>query len=369
MVRVALLKVNSYQEELVKESIVTGLSLLGLKGDFFDEKRVLLKPNFLAASPVEKAVCSHPAVVGGIASVAQEMKGRVEVGDSPGFGSVFKVAESCGVAATLKELNVPLVSFEDNIEASFPEGEVCKTFPLARRVNEVDKIISVARLKTHNLTKYTGAVKNLYGCISGRHKASLHLRYNEIELFSRMLVDLLGAVRPALSLVDGIVSMEGPGPRKGDPRFTGFMVMSQDAVAADAVACRMVGINPEEVLHLKYAGEKGFGVTDISKIEIVGDKEESIAVKVFKQADSDSPVTGAVPSFLVRFLRNYFVPLPKIIPGKCQGCQICAHSCPPGIIKVNKVAEIDKNECIRCYCCQELCPHEAITLKKRFVLK
>ena len=371
MVRVALLKVDNYQEKLVRESMVTALSLLGITEDFFHGKKVLLKPNFLAASPVEKAVCSHPAVVGGIASVVKEMKGRVEVGDSPGFGSVFKVAESCGVAAPLRELNVPLVSLEDGIQASFPQGEVCKAFTLGRRVKEVDKIISVARLKTHNLTKYTGAVKNLYGCISGRHKASLHLRYNQVELFSRMLADLLGAVRPDLSLVDGIVSMEGPGPRKGNPRFTGFIVMSQDAVAADVVACKTVGINPEEVLHLKYAGEKGWGEKDLKNIEIVGDKEESIQVKGFKKADSHSPMTGPVPSFLVRFLRNYFVPLPEIIPGKCQSCGICAHSCPPGIIEVKKdrVAEIDMRGCIRCYCCQELCPHEAVTLKRRWVFK
>ena len=369
MSRVAVIKVEDYQEESVKEAIIKGMSLLGLKEGFFKDKQVLLKPNFLAPSPVERAVCSHPAVIGAVAATTAEMGGVVKAGDSPGLGSVFKVAQSCGASQVLENLGVPLVSFEEPVEVKFPQGRICRSFPLARPVVETDMIISLARLKTHNLTRYTGAVKNLYGCISGRHKAAFHLRYNSVEHFSQMLADLLGLIPPALSVVDGIVSMEGPGPRAGNPRFTGFMVISEDAAAADAAACSLVGIDPEKILHLKYAGEMGYGIHKINQLEMVGDSPLELKVKNFKQASGTSIIVkGFNHPLVARILRNLFVPIPDIIPEKCRGCSVCAESCPAGVISMEKKAYINQNGCIRCYCCQELCPHEAIRLKRSFRL-
>jgi len=163
--------------------------------------------------------------------------------------------------------------------------------------------------------------------------------------------------------------MEGPGPRRGNPRKTGFLVMSEDAVAADVVSCKLVGINPKEVLHLKFAGEMGFGEADYNELELVGDKADDLKVKDFEQAEGSTLATGYIPSFLVSVLRNHFIPLPHIIAQKCRGCNICVESCPAGIIKMGRTAQIDEDKCIRCYCCQELCPHEAIILKRRLRLK
>ncbi|MDO9574880.1 MAG: DUF362 domain-containing protein [Candidatus Contubernalis sp.] len=366
LTRVAVLKVEDYREESVKAAVRRGFMLLGLGEDFFREKQVLLKPNFLAPSPVERAVCSHPVVIGETASLILEMGGVVKVGDSPGLGSVFKVASSCGVDRVLENLQVPLVSFEDPVDVKYPEGRLCLSFPLARQVVEAEILVSVARLKTHNLTRYTGAVKNLYGCIPGKEKAALHLRYNQIENFSRMLVDLLGLVKPALSIVDGIVSMEGPGPRVGNPRKTGFMVMSEDAVAADAVACSLVGIDPEQVLHLKCAGEMGYGIHLVNQLDLVGDSPSEIKVKGFKQASGSIMSTGFIHPFVTGILRKCFVPSLEIIPEKCRGCRVCADRCPAEVISMGGKAYINQEGCIRCYCCQELCPHDAVKLKRRF---
>ncbi len=366
MIKVALLKVEDYRENEVNEALAKGLSLLGIEEDFFRGKKVLLKPNFLAPSAVDKAVCTHPVVFKGIASLAGEMGAQLTAGDSPGFGSASMVASACGINGPLQELGIPLVPFNEKVKTSFPEGRVCKSFLLAPPVVEADVVVSLARLKTHNLTYYTGAVKNLYGCIPGREKAALHLRYHDIENFSSMLADLYGLVKPELAVVDGIVSMEGPGPRGGSPRKTGFIVLSKDAVAADTVACKLVGIEPEEVLHLKYAGEMGFGVADFKDIEIVGDSFTELKVKGFKKADGAPLSTGFIPTRLSKFLRNCFIPLPFVQEDSCRGCSICAESCPPKTIAMEDKAVIDHSKCIRCYCCQELCPHKAIKLKKRF---
>ena len=256
------------------------------------------------------------------------------------------------------------------MEKKFPQGGICKAFPLATLLEEKDVLVSLARLKTHNLTGYTGAVKNLYGCIPGHQNGAFHLRFNQVENFNKMLADLLGLVQPALSLVDGIVSMEGPGPRRGTPHSTGFLVMSRDTVAADVMACRLVGINPEEVLHLKHAGEMGFGVTKYQEIELVGDPEEELRVQGFQQSQGSGAPAGIIPPFLANLMRDLFIFLPRVIPDQCKACGVCVESCPAQVITMDKeVVMIDTKNCIRCYCCQELCPHEAIVLERYFTLK
>ncbi len=371
MVKVALLKVPDYSKDKVSEALTRGLALLEVDKSFFEGKKVLLKPNLLAPSSVDAAVVSHPVVVSTAASLVLTMGGEVTVGDSPGLGSAGIVAASSGLAGALKKINVPLINLEGKREVKYPEGRICKSFPLAAAVVEKDILVSVARLKTHKLTRYTGAVKNLFGCIPGRTKAEFHLRYHRLADFNLMLADLLGVVKPSLAVVDGIVSMEGEGPRRGSPRNTGFMLISKDAVAADAVACALVGIKIKEVPHLMNAAAAGLGKADLKDIEILGDSFEDLRVKGFKQVSGTSRLEGGLfPPVLAGFLRKFIVPYPHIQADKCRGCRVCVECCPPGVIEVkDNKASIRYNGCIRCYCCQELCPHGAVKLKRKVFLK
>ena len=368
MTKVALLKVPDYREDRVQEALEVGIKLLGLEEDFFSDKKVLLKPNLLTSFGVERGACSQPEVVRSAALAVLQRGGKVSLGDSPGFENLERVAKASGITEKIKDLDIPLVSFDaKKIDVKFPEGILSKSFPLGAPVVETDLLVNLARLKTHSFTGYSGAVKNLYGCLSGRSKMALHMRYYDIREFSRMLADLAGFLRPGLSVVDGIVSMEGPGPRRGTPRSTGFLVMSRDPVAADAVACSLVGIKPEEILHLKYAGEAGFGTVKLDALELVGDLLEELKVTGFKKAPTHKAKRGFPPGFLVRIFRDYFVSYPLVERGKCVGCRVCAEHCPAGIIEMKeKKAVIEYSRCIRCYCCHELCPHEAVGLKRRF---
>jgi uncharacterized protein (DUF362 family)/NAD-dependent dihydropyrimidine dehydrogenase PreA subunit len=363
--KVAILKVPDYQEDRVREAVARGLKLLQVEEDFFKGKSVLLKPNLLMSFNTEKGVCSEPAVVAAMAAVSQGLGGDVCVGDSPAFESVHRVASVSGITRALRGMQVPLIPFDAKVDAKFQGGKICKSFPLAAVVLEKDVLVSVARLKTHSLTGYSGAVKNLYGCIVGHNKATLHHRYSDIHAFGKLLADLAGLIQPALSLVDGIISMEGPGPSRGTPRKTGFMVMSRDPVAADAVACRLVGIDIKDILHLKYAAEAGYGCADVNSMELLGDSLEGLMVKGFKKAPSHRHSARLIPGPLARVFMDYYLPFPLVHADKCKGCKICAGHCPPGIITVDATPEIDYSKCIRCYCCQELCPHGAVTLKRR----
>ena len=89
--------------------------------------------------------------------------------------------------------------------------------PIATPVVEADVVISLPKLKSHGLVVYTGCVKNMFGVICGTQKAQFHLRFQDCEVFSRLLAEVYAAARPALSILDGIIGMDGNGPRNGDP--------------------------------------------------------------------------------------------------------------------------------------------------------
>ena len=78
-------------------------------------------------------------------------------------------------------------------------------------------MINICKMKTHALERITGAVKNLYGCITGVNKAAGHAAYPDSWVFADMLTDLHRCVRPRLHIMDGIIAMEGNGPTSGTP--------------------------------------------------------------------------------------------------------------------------------------------------------
>ena len=120
-------------------------------------------------------------------------------------------------------------------------------------------------------------MKNCYGFIGGRQKKFYHVRYPLIHDFANVLLDLYRAVQPALSIVDAVVAMEGPGPRNGRPRPVGALLASEDAIALDAVSAQLVGFSPAEVSILNAAIKRKMIRDDLSDIEIVGPFESPVS--------------------------------------------------------------------------------------------
>lgn len=364
MVKVALLHCEDYNETMVFSSVNETLNLLGGLDKFVAEgQKVLVKPNMLAAALPEEAVCTHPLVVKAVLKLILQLGAHPVVGDSPAVGSTEKVAQKNGIAQVCSELNVPLVSFDNPQEIVFNAGHVCKKFLIDKAVIDADVIINVPKLKTHGLTSYTGGVKNLFGCIPGKNKAQFHLRMPNHLDFSAMLVDLYTLVKPQLILMDGVIGMEGAGPRNGKPRKIGALLASTSSVALDFVAASIIGMNPLDVPTTKAALSRGIDVHSSDDITIAGAALDGFIIKNFAHTSAFTSLSS-MPRPLMSFLQNRLVAKPHI-GDKCIGCGICKESCPPQVIKLeNKKAVISYDKCIRCYCCQELCPHDAIELKK-----
>ncbi len=370
---VVLLRCESYEYETVRIAVSKGIALLGGIERFVSPKeKILLKPNLLIAEPPEKCVTTHPAVFRAVAEIFLEGGGDVVWGDSPAVGKPAKVALKAGLMEVAESLSIPLSDFV-NGEDVFYEGALQnKRFHIAKGALECDGMISIPKLKTHGLQRFTGSIKNQFGCIPGTLKAEWHLRIPDATDFARMLVDLNAFLRPRLYIMDAIIGMEGNGPRGGTPKPMNFIAMSADPVALDATICRIMDINPEYVPTTVFGREGGLGTYIEEEIEILGGRIED-----FKDAKFNierRPVKVFKGSILAKTLNALFLKLPAIEADRCTKCGLCSSVCP---VKPPAVRWIDDNRkeppsydyksCIKCYCCQELCPEGAIYLKSPVV--
>ena len=249
-----------------------------------------------------------------------------------------------------------------------PEGKRCNTLTVTELFAQPREtlVIDIAKLKTHGMMGYSGAVKNLFGVVPGLLKPELHSRYPEKEPFAEMLVDLCEYVHLDFSIIDAIDAMEGDGPTGGQKRFVGALVGSESPYEADMVGAKLIDMKPEEILVLKNAQERGLCAGKLSEIEVLGDDFENIVVHDFKRARSSSvDFTTRVPKFMQPLAKRILTPYPKINTAQCVGCGKCAESCPQHTITVREhKAHIEYSKCIHCFCCHEMCPKHVINIKR-----
>ncbi len=378
--RVVLMPCDSYEEETVYQALKTGVEALGGMGTLVGpEEKVLLKPNLVRKAKLSRAVVTHPAVMGAAARLLREAGVRkIMAGDSCGVGQATAAAAAVGMDVVLERYRVPLVDFAGMGEVPYEKGVQAKSFFVSREVMEADAIVNVCKMKTHALERITGAVKNMYGCIHGLHKAKGHTVYPNADSFARMLADLNRFLKPRLYIMDGIVAMEGNGPTSGDPVPMNVLLMSRDPVALDSVFCRLINLKPE-LVPTNYQGEKlGLGVWQEERVELVLATDGGAvgistaeAVKRFGKADFDVDRRRVRSGSWVRMARFFriFQKKPYVDRGKCVKCGVCVESCPvegKALSFQNGRKEppvYDYKKCIRCFCCQEMCPHKAIKVR------
>jgi uncharacterized protein (DUF362 family)/Pyruvate/2-oxoacid:ferredoxin oxidoreductase delta subunit len=367
--KVALARCDAYDEASVGAAVERGLSLIGGMQAFIRPgEKIVLKPNVLVGEAPEKLVSPHPLVFKAVASQAMAVTSHLSYGDSSAAGKPLGNLRRAGFAEIAQGMNIPLADFENGREVQFKESPFVKRFTLANGVLDADGLISISKLKTHGLTRITGAIKNQFGCVPGMLKAEHHVSQPNVLDFARMLVCLNLYLRPRLYVMDGITAMQGNGPRGGKARQMNVLLFSTDPVALDATVCRMIDLDPLFVPTMQPAQEWGLGTHRAEEIEIVGDPLAS-----FVQSDFDvvrAPVRPVTSSAAVSFARNLVSPRPVIDAAACKNCGTCVQHCPASPKAVDWHDGDKRNpptyryeRCIRCFCCQELCPESAITVR------
>jgi len=366
---VALYKCPSYDYALVKQAVIKiGENLLNGWDSFIPKgSTVLLKPNLVMQGNAAKAVTTHPAVVKAVAEVCRDAgAGKIMIGDAPALVSARKVAEKCGMLEVAEELGIEIVEFTENMSVQTPENFLHRHFTIAREAVNADIIINIPKFKTHGMMGLTLAVKNLFGLFIGKQKVMWHFQCGrDHHNFARLLIELAYTVKPALSILDAVVGMEGNGPGSGVPRTLGFLAASRDMISLDRVAAEIVNIDPEKIPVLHAGNRLGFN-TDLDHISIIGDAIGDLKIRDLKTAwdmNIEGPLFARPLSWL---LGRYMTTKPYVDMAACKGCGICLKACPAQCITLagaGKPVTIKHSDCIRCFCCQELCPEGAVTVK------
>lgn len=314
--------------------------------------RVVIKPNLLAPARPEKAMVTHPLVVKGVAEYCLDRGAYVQISDSQAMGTFDRVMKESGLGKALEGMNVVCKEFKESVKVDV--GEPFNKIEIAKDALEADVVINLPKLKTHVQMLMTLGVKNLFGCIVGLRKPEWHFRTGvNREAFAQLLVRIHNEVRPLLSIIDGILAMEGEGPgRSGSPRELGVLAGSNDAVALDMTICRMLGQEAHSLFTNKAAVDMGY----IPEMEVFGESPE---IRDFRFPEITPLVFG--PRRLHGFMRRHLVQRPVFDASLCRLCGECGNYCPAkAISRDEKRIRFDYDKCIRCYCCIEICPHGAL---------
>jgi uncharacterized protein (DUF362 family) len=285
-VKVALVRCEDYEPARVGDAVRRQWELLGGVETFIQRgDTVLLKPNFIAPrSHHHSAAQTHPAVILETARLLKDYGAKPFVADSPAWTNVAVCARVLGLTEPLRRLGVPIRQLN--------APRTCRLAPGGPKVGisaaalDADAIVNLPKFKTHQQLVATFAVKNTFGCVSGKRKALWHFRKGATASeFAGLLVGVCQYLKPAVTIIDGIVAMHGQGPIRGPSKPLGWLIGGTDPIACEVVCSRLIGLDPGRLPILQAARQIGFGCSDPDRIEVVGDALPSTPCPGFELAN------------------------------------------------------------------------------------
>lgn len=315
-------------------------------------KKVVIKPNVLRSSSPEEGVTTHPSVLKAVVNeVVKRHPASLIVGDNPGifsYGMNEKTFKDTGLmdAAGIYYRNLGMETIQKEINSSYVDFAL-----VSQAIVDADVYISIPKFKTHGLTGLSCAIKNNFGLLAGGLKAQTHKRAGNPFHFAEALVEVFAIKIPDLVIVDGILAMEGNGPASKDLIHLNKIIAGDDPVAIDTVVAYMMGF-PDLPRTIELAASKGYGICELSKINIQGKLEVIPGFKLPKMEPRGMMTMDSITA--VR---------PQVNKELCTLCGTCVEHCPNNALTMEDYPTVNSGQCITCFCCQELCPQKAIELK------
>ena len=368
MSKVYIISQKNYEQSQIDSAVRRVFDHFGGVSEFVKKgERVLLKVNLVAGHEVSRRVSTDPAIVRAVAKLVLSAGAAPFIADSPGIDSFNRAAEKAGFTQIARELGLECHELTDPVDLPPSESAEYKHIQVSKYVLEADKIINLAKLKTHGQMYLTMGVKNLFGCIPGRLKAGWHYNVGlNREKFAGLLLDIYAGVRPTFTLLDGVIGMDGDGPTSGDPYEFGIIAGTVDALTMDLWLCRMLGAKLEDYPLYLAAKRRGLPQCELDPSDVEGDiPAEHVFPNVKIPKTRSMRLLPAIP-----FLERWMTSRPVHIPQLCIGCGRCAAICAAGALRhENKHLYFDYGKCIRCYCCHEMCPVKAIEFRESKLVK
>ncbi len=348
-----IVKKADYEYDRLKPLVFEIMDTLGGSEKIKKNRPVLIKPNLLTTAKPGDAVLTHCLLVKAVVEYTLSKGALPQVSDSPALGAFSRILKEGGFKEALKGLDVVCKEFRESrpVDVGAPFGLI----DLAREALEAEIIINLPKLKTHAHMLLTLGVKNMFGCVVGLRKPEWHMRIGaNREMFARLLVQIHQRVKPAITIIDGILAMEGEGPRKrGTPRRLDILLAGDDDFALDAVVCRMFGLEPDRIPTLRVARE-------MSLLEELPEVLGRLPLIRDFELPCQLPIALGPPQ-LQAFMRRFALQRPVCERTLCKVCGKCWEFCPAGAIgQAGGEISFDYEKCIRCYCCIEVCPYGAV---------
>ncbi len=268
---VTLTRCSDYSQAKIAQAIAAQFELLGgLKKFVTRGDTVLLKPNFIAPRSRRCATQTDPAVLLEVATLLKDFGARPFIGDSPAWGNVFACVKALKMEETLKKLSIPVKQLDKPKKCRIGTKNI--EVGISSIALNADVIINMPKFKTHQQLVTTFAVKNMFGCVCGKRKALWHFaKGKNADEFCELLIEIYKFLNPALTIIDAIMVMDGPGPIRGRARPLGWLLGGTDPFAMEVICSRLVNIRPEDVPIVKTAKKMGLNYLDADHIEILGD--------------------------------------------------------------------------------------------------
>ena len=378
MTQVSVVSCACYDGVVCRRALEEVLAPLGGLDFVRPGMRVAIKANLVSFMKPEEAATTHPVLLAELVKLLRERGAEVVIGDSPGglytAAYVKNVYRATGMYEVEKAGAVLNEDFSQKT-AEYPEAAVAHSFQYTAWLDGCDCIIDFCKLKSHGMMGMTAAAKNMFGVIPGTMKPEYHCKYPDPRNFARMLVDLDEYFKPVLSIVDGVIGMEGNGPTAGKPRYIGVVAASPSPHALDLVCAKLIGLRREDVPTLEAAYERGLIPADWHELSVTGDVEK-LALTDFDNIRTKNDLLfkntfhGKLGEWFGKLVQACLASEPRVKKDECVGCGKCGQICPASAISMKKgVPVIDRTRCIHCFCCQEFCPKGAMKVSRPLVAR
>ncbi len=306
-----------YDEDIellkVKIAETVALAVGSIDAVVKEGETVLIKPNLAFQAPPESFSVVDPRIIEALVSYLKESSKAKEVwvGDNPSLGLHVGRArpafEAAGMKAAAERGGADRVIYfdeEELVEVDIPGAKVFKKASIFKPLLEADRVINLPKMKTHLAGIVTLGIKNWQGVIPNVHPSGQQQDVHRLDL-GQKCADLLRVREADLTLVDGLIAMEGQGPHAGSPVEMNLLIAGARTVAVDAVAAHIMGFETVEVPAIRIAATDGLGVREMDEIEVAGTPISEVR-KFFKRPMND-------PTGLIRGIN-------VIVQQTCPGC-------------------------------------------------